>query len=288
MSWLQNRLGKQSAFLCLPGAYDALSARVIETAGAEAVYCGGFAFTASSTALPDLGLLSVDAMMAGYAQIRRAVPNLPVIVDGDTGHGGLLNVERTIHHLIEIGIDAVHIEDQAMPKRCGHLAGKEVVSRNDAIARLRTAISVSAHSGLAVIGRTDALGPVGVAEAIWRANTFLQLGAVAVLIDAPGSLADLERIGRQVEGPLVFNAAPTGKGPVPTSADLQAMGFAASIHPIEGLLAAAASIWAMTVSVLGPKALAAQPPPAMDWANINALLRTDEFLAREKVLSARD
>jgi 2-methylisocitrate lyase-like PEP mutase family enzyme len=284
MGWLQNRLEKSPAFLRLPGAYDALSARVIEMAGAEAVYCGGFACTASSSALPDLGLLSVDAMLAGYARIRRAVPDLPVIVDGDTGHGGLLNVERTIQGLIEIGIDGVHIEDQVMPKRCGHLAGKEVVDRSDAVARVRTAIAVSAQSGLAIIGRTDALGPIGITEAIWRANAFLQLGAAAVLIDAPGSLADLEMIGRQVDGPVIFNAAPTGRGPLPSAADLHALGFAASIHPIEGMLAAATAVWTTTSALLAP----GERPQDVDWDIINSLLQTDQFLAREAAFAAGD
>lgn len=208
MAWLAERVLDDRP-LVLHGAFDALSARMIEHAGAEAIYCSGFATCAAAFGLPDLGVVTATEMAEHFRRIR-AVTTLPMIVDADTGYGEALNVERTIRNLAAVGVAACHIEDQAFPKRCGHMSGKRVVERSDALARMRIAVETGRASDIDIIGRTDALATHGVEEAIERANRFLDLGAVAAFVDAPRCDDDLRTIAAGVRGPLIFNTPPAG------------------------------------------------------------------------------
>lgn len=269
MNWLANRLASSADLLVLRGAYDPLSARLIAASGSEAIYCGGFAATAAQHALPDLGLLGLEDMVSIYARISASCPDLPLIVDGDAGHGGLLNVARMVDQFAKIGVDALHVEDQVSPKRCGHLAGKAVVDRQEALARVRTAVRNAEGKGIDIIARTDAIAVHGFDEAILRANAFLDEGAAAVFIDAPQTQDQIAAIPNRVQGPVLFNAAPTG-GPIPPSDhDLAQLGYAIALHPIEALLAASSAVAGHTVG----------------FAEINEILGTRDFLERELALS---
>ncbi len=279
MAWLSERLADTSAgLLVLPGAHDGLTAKLIAGSKAEAVYCGGFA-TAAVAGLPDLGLLSFEEISGALVRIVEAAGGKPVVADGDAGHGGLLNVERTIHRLGRIGVSAVHIEDQVAPKRCGHLDGKMVVSRDEAIARIATAVAAGRKAGVEIIGRTDALGPEGLDEALWRAEAFYKTGVVAVLVDAPRSAEEVRTIAENASAPVVFNAAPTGSGPALDHKALQTIGIAAVIHPIEGLLAATAAVEATLRTLVGGKA---QHCGGFD--GINEILGTHALVSRERAL----
>ena len=275
--WLRERLRAPCELLTLVGAFDAMSARLVARAGAEAIYAGGFAATASNAGLPDLGLLSAEEMLAHFERMRRAVPHLPFVADADAGHGGLLNVQRTIARFATIGADAVHVEDQETPKRCGHLDGKRVVARGEAIARVRAAVDEAGTTGPAIIGRSDALAPLGRDEAIRRANAFLDAGAVAVLIDAPRAAADLEAIARQVDGPVCFNAAPTGIGPSPARGRVAELGFAVVIHPIETLLAASEAVWQRAAALVGVPEGLGPPDSGVGFALLNDVLDTPAY-----------
>lgn len=238
VSWLRDRLAREE-ILVAPGAHDAVSARLIAHAGFEACYCGGYATLASTFGLPDLGLMGLADMKAIYARIVRATPPAtPLIVDADTGYGGPMNVARTVTELHRIGVSAVQLEDQVNPKQCGHTTDKHVVSRSEAELRVRVAVEAAGDDGPAIIARTDALQPLGLGEAIERANRFLALGATAAFVDAPRTLEELAAIAGEVEGPTIFNAAGTGKGPLPRVAELQELGFAMVFFPIELLYSA--------------------------------------------------
>lgn len=233
MAWLADRLKTQQRVV-LRGAYDALSARMLEAAGETAIYCSGFSTCASAFGLPDLGLVTATEMLDHFRRIR-AVTAAPMLVDADTGYGEAQNVERTIVNLAAIGVGACHIEDQTFPKRCGHMEGKSVVSRESAIERVKVAVTVGRQHGVDIIARTDALATDGLDEAIIRANEFIACGAVAAFIDAPRNDDDLRMMLRDADGPLVFNAAPTGIYQAPYELQCE---FHIVLHPIEALLKA--------------------------------------------------
>lgn len=278
MNWFSNRIGSSGNILVLHGAYDALSARLLSHTCCEAVYCGGFAATAAQFALPDLGLLTQTEMVQMYTRMQMACGEKPLVVDADSGHGGLLNIERTIAMFAAAGVSALHIEDQVMPKRCGHLAGKDVVARDEAVARVRTAVRCSHGLGIDVIARTDAIAVHGVEEAIWRANAFIAAGATAAFIDAPQDLDQITSIPKRVKGPVVFNAAPSGITPPPDDTALEKMGYAVVLHPLTTIMAAAGAI-------IGKFPLNDDKKEAqrdVSFARLNEILETAEYLDREE------
>lgn len=277
MNWFSNRMQSGEGILVLPGAYDALSARLLARADTEAVYCGGFAATAAQYGLPDLGLLNLTDMASLYARMGAACNGKPLIVDADAGHGGLLNVERTVAVFASAGVSAFHIEDQVMPKRCGHLAGKDVVSRDEALGRVRTAVECSRALEIGVIARTDAIAVHGFDEAIWRANAFIKAGADAAFIDAPQDIDQISAIPQLIKGPVIFNAAPTGITAAPDDTTLQKMGFAAVLHPLAAIMAASEAIIARYPASNAPAVSTAK----VTFALLNEILETDQFLDRE-------
>jgi methylisocitrate lyase len=284
MSWLTKRLEDTEA-LVLTGVYDALSAKLLLQSGCEAVYCSGFSACASQFGLPDIGLVSFDEFLQYFTRIKRACGETPVVVDADTGHGGLLNVARTVALFAQAGINACHIEDQVFPKRCGHLAVKEVVGRNEAVARVRTAVDAAKDTGMAIIARTDAIAPMGFDEALIRANLFLEAGAVAAFIDAPKTIEQLEAIPQRVQGPLVCNAAPIAPYPMPADDELEKMGYQVILHPIELLMAASAAI---KHAVNTSKSNQSKDPKIdfLSFSELNATLETERYLALEKTFSS--
>lgn len=283
MSWFSKRVEKGKELLILPGAYDPLSAQIIAKSGSEAVYCGGFAATASQFCLPDLGLLGLADMTEIYRRISSAIGGVPLIVDGDTGHGGLLNVQRTTEQFAMAGVDAFHIEDQVAPKRCGHLDGKSVVERHEAVARIRAAVDTAGGSnGPGIIARTDAIAVHGFEDAIDRAKAFFDVGACAVFLDAPTSLHQIEAIPERVGGPVVFNAAPTGAGPMLKTQDLARVGYACVIHPIELMLAASDAVRRTVCALQGHLENESSP---VDFSEMNDFLGTTRFLAKEQLLA---
>ncbi len=279
MTWFYDRMRSDEDMLVLPGAFDALSARLLARSDIEAVYCGGFASTAAQYALPDLGLLSLSEMVEIYRRIKQACQGKPLVVDGDAGHGGLLNVERTVAAFATIGVDAFHIEDQVMPKRCGHLNGKDVVSSDQAIARVRTAVKCSTPHGIGVIARTDAIAVHGLDDALQRANAFLAVGASAVFIDAPQSLDQIRAIPREINGPVIFNAADTGTVPPPTEAELSSMGYAAVLHPLITIMD---SVSAITKRFPPMSAINDGTDTPHTFSKLNEVLETNNYLTRER------
>jgi len=217
-------------------------------------------------------------MASLYARIGAACHGKPLIVDADAGHGGLLNVERTVGVFASVGVSAFHIEDQVMPKRCGHLAGKDVVSRDEAVARVRTAVACSSPRKVGVIARTDAIAVHGFDEAIWRANSFINAGADAAFIDAPQDMDQISAIPQLVKGPVIFNAAPTGITEAPNDMTLQRMGFAAVLHPLAAIMSASEAIIARYPASSAP----ADSAVKVTFAVLNEILETDQFLDREQ------
>ncbi|MGW4523365.1 isocitrate lyase/PEP mutase family protein [Amycolatopsis sp. NPDC004378] len=238
---LRTLLGE--GLLVAPGAYDALSAVLIEQAGFDAVYMTGFGTTASLIGRPDVGLLSMTEMVGNAARLVSAV-DVPVIADADTGYGNAVNVMRTVRAYEQAGVSAIHLEDQVMPKKCGHLRGKEVIPRAEMAGKIRAAVAARHDPDFLLIARTDAAATHGLEDAIDRAKAYADAGADLLFVEAPTSEGDIERVAEQLAGtvPLVFNWAEGGRTPPLSLARIRELGFSLVLFPIGTLLAATAGM----------------------------------------------
>jgi len=232
-----------SAPLVAPGAYDALSARLVAQAGFDAVYMTGFGTTASLIGRPDVGLLSGAEMVDNARRIAAAV-DVPVIADADTGYGNALNVVRTVQLYEQAGVAGIQLEDQVMPKKCGHMSGKALIGVDEMVGKVRAAVAARRDPDLVLIARTDAVAVSGVDDALERARAYADAGADLLFVEAPTSEADVERVAKELAGvaPLVFNWAEGGRTPPLSLARMTELGFALVIYPIGTLLAATAGI----------------------------------------------
>jgi 2-methylisocitrate lyase-like PEP mutase family enzyme len=212
-----------------PGAYDSLTAKLVEQAGFPAVYMTG-AGTSVSHGLPDYGLLSVTEMVANAGRMADSI-GVPLVSDADNGYGNELNVYRTVQSFERAGVQAIHIEDQVFPKRCGHLDGKELVSREDYAAKIRAAAAARRTSDFLIIARTDARGVAGFDEAIARCNQALEAGADMAFFEAPQSVEEVAAVPKAVKGPCLFNNVLSGKTPSIPHAEIDRMGYRLAIVP---------------------------------------------------------
>lgn len=265
--------------LVMPCCFDALSARLIEEAGFALSFMSGFAVSATRLALPDTGLVSYGEMVEQGRQICGAV-SIPVIGDGDTGYGNVMNVKRTLHGYAQAGFACAMIEDQVAPKRCGHTRGKEVVGRAEALSRVRAAVEARDEgAGILVMARTDARAPEGLDEALARGVAFAELGADIVFVEAPRSEEEMVRICREVPGPKMANLVEDGDTPLLSPARLEAIGFRIAAYPLTLLMVAAQ---AMRRALLDMKS-GAHPAERMRFQELQALVgfpQYDEALAR--------
>ncbi len=233
---------EKGPILVAPGAYDAWSARLVEKAGFKAVYMTGFGASASVLGMPDLGLMTASEMACQASRIADAV-TLPVIADADTGFGNSLNVRRTVRQYRKAGVAAIQIEDQVLPKKCGHMENKEIVGTAEMGERIRAASEACGKAGPVLIARTDARSVLGLDEALRRGEAYLAAGAEVLFIEAPKSDDELRRICDAFRGvPLIANVVEGGKSPYHAAAELEEIGFALAIYPISALLAATRAV----------------------------------------------
>lgn len=228
-------------FVVAPGCYDALSARIAEQHGFGAVYMSGLAVTASLLARPDLELLGMAEMVRQAEMIVSAV-NIPVIADADTGYGGLSNVDRTVQAYQQAGVAAIHLEDQASPKRCGQTSGVRLIEAEAMATKLRVAVEARGAGDMLIIGRTDAFRVNGVDEAIRRANLYAETGVDLLFVDGVSLPEDFRRIREGVRGRLVCSIVEVNAPARTRAADLKAMGYSVAIHPISSILATAGAL----------------------------------------------
>ena len=226
------KLLKRNQLLVAPGCFDGLSARLVQEAGFEAAYLSGGA-VARSMGIPDIGLVTMSESIERAAQVVSAI-QIPVIADADTGYGNAVNLVRSVREFERIGVAAIHIEDQITPKRCGHLDGKEVISRAEMEMKLKAALDTRTDPDFCIIARTDARGVHGLEDAIARAQAFAKLGVDAIFVEAPQSESELAEIPRRVPGvPLLVNVFKGGKTPMLPTERLQQMGYRIAIYPSE-------------------------------------------------------
>jgi methylisocitrate lyase len=233
---LRLRQAWEKSSLQIPGVFSPLIARLAEEAGFPAVYISGAALSAS-LGLPDVGLVTLTEFVGFAGQVVRAT-SLPVISDADTGFGEALNVERTVREFEAAGVAAIHLEDQVLPKRCGHLSGKSLVSREAMVSKLRAAVAARRDPAFVIIARTDAAGVTGLEDAIERSLAYRQAGADVVFVEALQSEEEFERFARRVPGPLLANMTEFGQSPLLDAARLDALGYRLILYPVTLLRAA--------------------------------------------------
>ncbi|MDZ7749852.1 MAG: isocitrate lyase/PEP mutase family protein [Halofilum sp. (in: g-proteobacteria)] len=228
----------EGRLLQMPGCFDAMSARLVEEAGFPLAFMSGFAASASHLAQPDAGLMSFGEMVERGREICAAT-SLPVIGDGDTGFGNAVNVRHTVAGYARAGFAAIMIEDQVIPKRCGHTAGKQVVARDEACTRLRAALDARDEGAdILVMARTDARGPHGLDEAMARARAFADMGADITFLEAPESEQEMAHYCAGVPGPKMANLIEHGKTPMLPPDRLEALGYQIAVYPLTQLSAA--------------------------------------------------
>ena len=257
--------------LVVPGAYDGISARLVQQAGFPAVYMTGYGTAASRLGLPDLGFAGL-AEMADHARNLAAVLDVPLIADADTGYGNALNVRRTVQMYEAAGVAALHIEDQVTPKRCGHLSGHQVIPRGEFAGKIRAAVDARTDPDLLVIARTDAISAVDFDEALRRGEAAAKAGADVLFIEAPRDEAQVERVARTFDTPLLYNYAPGGRSPLLPIARLRALGFAIVILPVDTLLVAVQAIRAFLAEVRAHDDVRALADRYMPFREFNELI----------------
>jgi 2-methylisocitrate lyase-like PEP mutase family enzyme len=223
------RLIMRTGYTMVPGAYDTLTARLVEQAGFAAVYLTGGGYSRAS-GYPDIGLLTLSENVRFVGLTVEAV-GIPVIADADTGYGNAINVIRTVREYEKTGVAAFHLEDQVSPKKCGHYEGKEVISTAEMVGKIKAAVDTRRDPDLVVIARSDARAIEGLTAAIDRVNAYLEAGADVGFVEAPQNVEELRIVGRSLVKPALVNVFEGGKTPMVPAAELEAMGFRLGIYP---------------------------------------------------------
>ncbi len=235
------QLLREPGIIMAPGAYDCITAKLIETAGFPAVYMTGAGTSVARLGYPDLALATMTEMLDNAGSIADAV-DVPVIADADTGYGGVLNVRRTVRQYERSGVAALHIEDQDFPKRCGHLDDKRVIPVSDMVQKILAAVDARTDDDFTIIVRTDALAVTGWDDSMRRCEEYVKAGADVLFVEALRTPEEVERAGRALDVPLLYNYVETGKSPLLPAAELERMGFKIVIFPASALLTAVQAV----------------------------------------------
>jgi 2-methylisocitrate lyase-like PEP mutase family enzyme len=268
------------------GAHDVFTARLVEAAGLETVFIGGFGTSASMLGLPDVGFLTLTEMADAVRRMAQRV-SIPVVADGDTGHGDLHNVGRTVREFERAGAAGVLLEDQVSPKRCGHFQGKQVIPVEEMVLKFKAALDARGDQDFVIVARTDARAVEGIDAAIARANRYGAAGADVCFIEAPESRAELERIPGEVKYPLLVNMLAGGVTPILTVDELGKLGYKIVVCPIESLLITATAMQKLIRALLERGRVDLPAGEMMTFAEIKKLLGLDEVLGLRGKLDRR-
>jgi len=273
---------RRDEILILPGAFSPFVARQVEAAGFEAVYLTGFGTAAAVLGRPDLGLLTLPEMVA-HARHTAAAVSIPVVSDADTGYGNALNVRRTVEEFEGAGVAAIHIEDQVWPKRCGHMEGKQVIPRDEMVAKVRAAVRARQDPDFVIIARTDARAVNDLDDALERSQAYRDAGADVLFVEAPQSRGELERVAKAFPGvPLLVNLASGGKTPILPPKELQDMGYRIALYPIDTLLAASKAIQDLLDHLRRTGGTAGRADQMLPFAEFLRLIGAPDLLAWER------
>src|SRR5581483_7920638 len=268
--------------IVMGGFYDGVSARLVDKAGFPLAFMGGYAVAASLLGEPDIGLLT-QAEMADAARRLCRLVSAPVLVDGDTGYGGIPNVVRTAELYAQAGAAGLFLEDQVWPKRCGHMTGKAVVDRKDWLAKLRAVLRLRPALDLYVVARTDARGPLGLEEAIVRGRAARDLGVDAVFVEAPQSVGELDAIALAIPGPKVANMVERGHTPLLGPRELHERGFDLIVFPVAAILALVRAVDDVFLALRREGTTVGMLERIYPFEDFNALLGLDDHRERERL-----
>jgi 2-methylisocitrate lyase-like PEP mutase family enzyme len=268
-------------FILAPGVFEMFSARIADRMGFKAIYMTGYGVSGSHLGLPDAGLVTYTDMVGRARTIAEGTAT-PLIADADTGFGGLINIRQTVRGYEAAGVQAIQIEDQEMPKKCGHTPNRRVVPMADMVRRIEVAVDSRRHDDTLIIARTDARTALGLDEAIKRGKAYAQAGADIVFVEAPESADEFRLVGDSIDGWLLANMVPTGKSPVIAQSDLQAWGFDIAIYPSAGMGVVCAALAQNYAWLKEHGSTLGSPVPAYDMQQLHELVDFPDVWEFEK------
>ena len=283
---LRNRI-EQGEFICAPGVFDLISARIADRLEFPALYMTGYGVVASSLGLPDAGLAGYSDMVERVDRIASAT-STPVIADGDTGYGGLLNVEHTVRGYERAGACAIQLEDQASPKKCGHTPDRKVIPVEDMVSKIKVALTARESEDFLVIARTDSRTGLGIEEAIRRGQAFADAGADIIFVESPESVEEMAEIGRRIEKPLLANIVVGGSTPLLSIDELSDMGYQLAIFPGSAFLAMGAAVESVYTHIKSTGSTADLETPLYDFQAFNQLMGFDKVWKFEETWHSQD
>jgi carboxyvinyl-carboxyphosphonate phosphorylmutase len=234
---LRDQLEDRNRIIVLPGVFDALSAKIAENVGFDAMFQTGYGSSAALLGMPDFGLLNSGETVDNAMRIIRAV-RVPVLVDADTGYGNPLNVWRLVRDLESLGAAGIFLEDQVWPKRCGHMVGKDVIPKDEYILKLKAALEARQSKDFIIVARTDARAPIGLEEAIERGKAYRKAGADVIFVEAPRSVEELKKVANEINAPLVANMIEDGVTPNLSAKELLKLGYRIAVFPLSAIYSA--------------------------------------------------
>jgi 2,3-dimethylmalate lyase len=274
-------MDQRNEIIVLPGVFDALSAKVAENVGFQAIFQTGYGSAASLLGMPDFGFLNAGENIENARRIIRSV-DLPVIVDVDTGYGNPLTVWKIVNDLIAYGAAGIFLEDQVWPKRCGHMRGKEVIRVDEYIQKLRAAVTASENKNFIIVARTDARAPLGIDEAIKRGKMYRKEGADVVFVEAPQSEEELREIPKKINAPLLANMIENGVTPTFSADELKSMGYSMVVFPLSGLYAATYAMKKIFSHLKSNGTTKGCTDTMLDFNEFNELVELPKFMQMEK------
>ncbi len=283
---LRNRI-EQGEFICAPGVFDLISARIADRLEFPALYMTGYGVVASSLGLPDAGLAGYSDMVERVDRIASAT-STPVIADGDTGYGGLLNVDHTVRGYERAGACAIQLEDQASPKKCGHTPDRKVIPVEDMVSKIKVALTARESEDFLVIARTDSRTGLGIEEAIRRGQAFADAGADIIFVESPESVEEMAEIGRRIEKPLLANIVVGGSTPLLSIDELSDMGYQLAIFPGSAFLAMGAAVESVYTHIKSTGSTADLETPLYDFQAFNQLMGFDKVWEFEETWHSQD
>ncbi|MEK9826618.1 MAG: isocitrate lyase/PEP mutase family protein [Rhodospirillales bacterium] len=280
MTTLKQKLAA-GEFIAAPGIFDGISVRIAESMGFDALYMTGYGTVGSHLGLPDAGLASYRDMVE-RVKVFTSIAKTPMIADGDTGYGGLLNVEHTVRGYEGAGAAGIQIEDQEFPKKCGHTPMRRVIPLEDMLKKIKVAVAARDSEDFLIVARTDARTGHGLDEAIRRGEAFAKAGADIVFVESPESVEEMEKIGASIDAMLLVNVVEGGSTPVLPAADYQSIGYNIAIYPGAGFLAVGAALKSVYTQIKETGSSIGAQAPLADFMEFSRSMGFEDVWAFEK------
>ncbi len=282
---LREQLEDKDKIIVLPGVFDALSARIAEQVGFDAMFQTGYGSSAALLGMPDFGFLNAGETVDNARRIIRAV-NIPVLVDADTGYGNPLNVWRLVRDLESLGAAGIFLEDQIWPKRCGHMIGKDVIPKDEYLPKLKAAVEARKSKDFIIVARTDARAPLGLDAAIERGQAYKKAGADVIFVEAPTSIEELKKVAEEIDSPLVANMIEEGVTPTLPAQELLKIGYRIAVFPLSALYSATYAMKEVLTELKKTGATAETKKMMVTFKDFNEFIDLQKYKNLEKKYSS--